>query len=552
MSDDRELAAGEDDDSDADSDLQYRRLRAPSESGESLQIPLLSQTVAQWSGRSDRSLGNGDVEVNGIALSTLKQQSRSELMRLANEYTRRYRDVDLTERDAKSIVMSGHQPTLFHPGVWFKNFALSSIGANVGAMPVNLVVDNDVCGPAAIKCPSFVDGRALTRLIDIDAAHAAVPYEVRSIVDETLFDSFSKRATAQVTDCFTAFGKQAKPLVSRLWQHVESARKSLGGSTALGAVLAAGRHCLEQEAGLQSLEIPISLVAQTQGFANFASSIMKNQSRFTQIYNARLVEYRAVHGIRSNAHPVPELEQTDGWLESPFWIWSNDQPQRKRLFTRQTGRAITLTDRAELELEIQLGDLPSALLEVAGRGIAIRPRALITTLYSRLLLSDLFLHGIGGAKYDQLTDLIASDFFGVTLSPFSTLTASMHLPLEYPMVIGVDRSKIKQELRKRKYHPERFINLTEVDSTEAMNWIDQKRAAIGSEKLTPLECHQAIGEANLKLQPFVAEQVEALRKELASVDDQIHNSRILNSREYSFCLFPDSLIDDLKRLSSCR
>ena len=135
--------------------------------------------------------------------------------------------------------------------------------------------------------------------------------------------------------------------------------------------------------------------------------------------------------------------------------------------------------------------------------------------------------------------------------PFSTVTATMHLPLGVPVVGQADRSEIRQQLRQRFWHPERFIDSAKVNSTEAVNWIDQKRAAIGSKELTPSERHQAINEANSKLQPFVAEQVEMLHQELANVDAQIHNSKILNSREYSFCLFPDSLIEDLKRMASC-
>ena len=42
-----------------------------------------------------------------------------------------------------------------------------------------------------------------------------------------------------------------------------------------------------------------------------------------------------------------------------------------------------------------LGDLP-------GLGIRLRTRALTTTMYARFLIGDLFVHGIGGAKYDEL------------------------------------------------------------------------------------------------------------------------------------------------------
>ena len=529
-------------DSQAESNLRYRRLRSPVASEQSLQIPPLAQTISSW---NDRIQPSSEIEVGGLELSSLQRLGRSELLDRAMGYSARYRDVDLADRDAQSIVMSGHQPLLFHPGVWFKNFALSSVGLAVGATPVNLVVDNDVCGSAAIKCPAFKDGRASTGLIDIDAAAAAMPYETRPIVDVELFASFADRASKSLKDCLAALGKDAEPLVSSLWPHVLSAKESLGDSASLGAVLAAGRHRLEQEIGLQTLEVPVSTVAQTEAFCHFAAAIMKEQSRFNASYNARLIEYRQLHRIRSSAHPVPELEQNDGWLESPFWVWRNAQPQRQRLFLKESGGTITLTDRAGWELVTKSVSLANTLSEMAGQQIAIRPRALITTLYSRLVLSDLFLHGIGGAKYDQLTDLIAIDFFDVALPVFSALTATMHLPFGHPLVSPHDRSELRNQIRQRRFHPERFI-----DSSDAEDLILRKRTAIENSTMNRFRRHQEIEEANQSMQPFVADQIEALQQKLFNAVDQIRNSRVLNSREYSFCLFPESLIDDLKQMAS--
>ena len=46
-------------------------------------------------------------------------------------------------------------------------------------------------------------------------------------------------------------------------------------------------------------------------------------------------------------------------------------------------------------------------------GVRIRPRALTLTLWARLCLSDLFIHGIGGAKYDRITDQLIRCYFGI-------------------------------------------------------------------------------------------------------------------------------------------
>ena len=47
-------------------------------------------------------------------------------------------------------LVAGHQPELFHPGVWFKNFALHRLAHQHGALPINLVVDTDTAKPATL------------------------------------------------------------------------------------------------------------------------------------------------------------------------------------------------------------------------------------------------------------------------------------------------------------------------------------------------------------------------------------------------------------------
>ena len=545
MSDDREVnvrVVG-DADSDAKHRLQYRRLRAPAGSGESLQIPPLVQTAAQWKPNDADSIAN--VQVGDFDMTTLRRRGRAELLRLATEYTRQYMDVDLSDRDQESIVMSGHQPQLFHPGVWFKNFALSSLAEKVNAMPVNLVVDNDICGPAAIRCPVFKDGKASTSLIRFDEAHPSVPFETRPIVENKIFETFPDRASEELKACFARFQKHSKPLVSDLWPHVRATRQSMGASASLGTVLAAGRHRLEKDAGLETLEIPISRVAETETFARFASSIVSQQERFNRSYNVRLLEYRELHKIRSTAHPVPELRTVDGWMEAPFWIWTVENPVRRPLFVRPFSNEIELSDLEGWKFHAASKSLAEAWRSLSETGISLRPRALITTMFCRLIMSDRFLHGIGGAKYDQLTDAIARDFCVVKPPPFSTLTATFRLPLGYPQVDQSNQSALRQQIRQLRFHPEKYIE----PSQPADELIARKQAAVDDAQMNRLDRHREIERANRLLQPCVAEHVESLTEELNQVSADLQNSRILNSREFSFCLFDESLIDDLKRLS---
>ena len=51
------------------------------------------------------------------------------------------------------LVVTGHQPELFHPGVWVKNFAAAAIAQAQGGVGLNLIVDNDIPKSTSIRVP---------------------------------------------------------------------------------------------------------------------------------------------------------------------------------------------------------------------------------------------------------------------------------------------------------------------------------------------------------------------------------------------------------------
>ena len=68
-------------------------------------------------------------------------------------------------------------------------------------------------------------------------------------------------------------------------------------------------------------------------------------------------------------------------------------------------------------------------MERERQGQKVRSRALTNTLFARLFLADLFVHGIGGGKYDELTDDIIRRFYGCEPPAFLVLSATRLLPL---------------------------------------------------------------------------------------------------------------------------
>ncbi|MDB4544982.1 hypothetical protein N9009_00305 [bacterium] len=528
--------------------LVYQKLRAPSLSGETLQVPLLSKLDDLWQANL-RRIASGHSTRFDRPLKEIQALGRAELIHRSLAYSGVYLD-DLPSVTSQNIIMSGHQPELFHPGVWYKNFVLSELGNRQSALAVNLVVDNDLCSHPSVSFPR-VPGQASnwqeTQLerVAMDAFAEEVPYESRPVIDWKLFESFGARLSERFCR-----GESAC-LINHLWRHVIVAASRLNNQpvVGLGQLVAAGRHRLESEYGLRTLEVPISHLAETSAFTCFFKSILSAADEFRLIHNSVLDEYRNAHQIRSESHPVPKLAEHDGWIEVPFWIWSDAECRRQRLYVRYREDQVLLSNLSGWEFTCSLADVDGQVSELKKTGVLIRPRALTTTLFSRLILSDLFLHGIGGAKYDELTNLIAQRFFEVRLPDFQTLTATMKLSNSFDLVSRPELTELDRELREIRFHPERFI---QEPSESVANLIAQKQAWAFGESAFPRtrERHVAIEKLNRQLAASAKPRVDSLKERRADRTGKKRASEILSSREFSFCLFDSSIMDELKQLAS--
>ena len=524
-----------------DTALEYRRLRAPREDGQMLMLPSLDR-VGEWAAENQvlrLAEARAEYDVQGRSLGELGAQARSELLQQALAYTRDYRDVD-EPRSADRIFLAGHQPQLFHPGVWFKNFTLSHLANRHRAVAINLLIDNDTVKGAAVKVPGGSVAAPVMRNIAFDASSSGIPYEERRIIDHDLFNSFGRRAAEHLRPLIR------DPLLSEFWPRVVD-RASASGN--LGECLAQARHQLEGQWGASTLEIPYSRICQSESFCWFVTHLLANLPRFWDVYNESLAEYRRLHRLRGATHPMPDLSAEDGWLEAPFWLWNREDPRRRAVFVRQGGDSLWLTDRAGCEIRLPItpeADASAAvdlLADLPRQGIKLRTRALTTTLWARLALGDLFMHGIGGAKYDQLTDVLIARFFGFTPPRFLTLSATLHLPIQQPSFQEEDLRDIDRRLRGLTYHPDRCLDLpTQIDGdrlfleamvAEKQGWIDT--APVGD---MARRRFLAIRRINHALQPWVANRREKLRRQRNELIRRQRAAAILSWREYAFCLYP--------------
>lgn len=517
------------------------RLRAPRGDGEVLALPPLSSVAALLS-VTDRA-ARCAYDMQGRSLCELSALARRELLDAARLYTAGYRDLpDMATGDR--VLLAGHQPQLFHPGVWYKNFALSHLAQTHGATAVNLVIDTDTMKDAALRVPGGTMERPQSRTVAFDDAAAEVPFSRRRIRNRRVFEDFGRTAGDWLRPLVS------DPLLDSYWPKVIARSQETDN---LGACLSQARHQVEGEWGAKTLELPQSHVCRFESFYWFVAHLLAHLPRFVEVYNAALLAYRRLHGIRSANHPVPELTGDGDWLEAPFWLTCEKQSGRRHLFVRYQAGELLLGDRQHCLAAIPLagehdaGRAVEALAELDTRGIQIQTRALTTTLFARLFLGDLFIHGIGGGKYDQLTDELIRRFFALEPPPFMVLSATIYLPVagSAPAVDGV--RDMERQLRQLEFHPEKYLHrkgLSADDGRRVDEWIRAKRSWIETPQTheNARQRCRSIRVANESLQPWLADERERL---LALRDEAARRSgadAILRWREYAFCLYPETTL----------
>jgi hypothetical protein len=522
--------------------LEHRRLRAPRGNREQFVDPPFEEVGRLLRDNQSRH-AELRYDLQGRCLSEVSRESREDLLQRAWQWTSQYRDVGATPTGSSApILLAGHQPQLFHPGVWFKNFALGTLADQHRAVGINLLIDSDALKTPNVRVPGGSVAHPHVVEIAMDRAGPVVPYEERTIRDRQMFRDFGRRAAEQIAPLVP------DPLVRDYWP-MAVARTSYTEN--LGACLAQSRHQLEARLGLNTLEIPQSWVCSMRCHGWFMAHLLAQLPRLRRIYNEVVEEYRRTHRVRSKAHPVPNLAQQGPWLEAPFWIWTADAPRRRRLFARQCAGEIALTDRHGLEIALPLsgdGDAGRAvdrLAELGRAGIRIRCRALLTTLWARLALGDLFLHGIGGAKYDHVTDALIRRFFGLTPPRFLVLSATLHLPIDRKRTTADQLRAIEHGLRELTYHPECHINgICGVAGSARGEVAALVRAKARWVRTAPTPenaraRYREIRRINEALQPYVAPVRQRLVTQRRQTAQALKAEAILSGREYAFCLFPE-------------
>ena len=515
------------------------RLRAPVGDREVLLQPAKEELRAVVR-RNRQRLSGYDLVTAGRSFAQLRLGMRRRVLALADEYMEQLTGRRLDPIDVDSpLVMTGHQPEICHPGVWIKNFVTDRLAHAMGGSGLALVLDSDLPHSLGLTVPRRArDGAAIEAFVyaaaqpgktyeqhrpddswDVEGFVRAVGSSMPLANDETLFGSFSeamKRARSQATT--------AADLVTR------------------------ARFRVERDAGLANREVPASRVCSTPEFFLFLLDIIVDLAGFARVYNKALAFYRKVHHVRGRANPLPDLEPD----EAPFWAYGTDEPRQPLRVRPERGGLRLLAGRSEF-FDIDQGELAGlragraevfdALAERLSREadlVRIRTRALTTTILLRLFVADVFIHGIGGAKYDTVTDEIVRQYYGVEPPDFITVSATLRLPLEPFPGSEEEERQLTHLIRDLRYNPDRHLPEREAEAPAVRVLMRRKGDLIGRKGRTARErreIFEAIRAVNDELARGVAEQLRAAHGKLDEVRRYVGFNRLLQRRDYAFVLY---------------
>ncbi len=487
---------------------------------------------------------------DAAALSTLAEANRGQrqgrqillLGRPADEWSAASSDVPLR-------FMFGHQPDFFHPGVWLKGVAAECLALAAGGTHSFLLVDSDVPGQIRLEWPEKDGDRLEKRSRSVGSGEA--PFEALS---------------AGLTDGMIAMLVEIRsPAASdALIPRFRSGFEALRSAPYVDRWIA-GFSAGNDELGLALPEfVRVSRLFKIDGpehasAAAFVAHLLLHAEAFAAAYNRAIADYRHKRGIRGTRHPIPDLETGPDRIELPLWLLRPAQP-RRRLFVSPAGRdAIRLSADETL---VGVAD-PTALRREPAKALAelcggwrIRPRALAQTMYARLCLCDLFIHGIGGAKYDQITDRVIRSFFEVEPPAFGCVSATLWLALNRFDAAEDELARLRRFHRDFRHNPQRYLANDPISPTlraclderaDAIHESERLREEAPRNRAARRAAYDRIRRANACLLADVPPALGVTPDRIDELERRIRHDRIAKHREWFFALYP---ADKLKQLAN--
>jgi len=430
--------------------------------------------------------------------------------------------------DTRIVVMTGHQPVIYHSGLLFKNQVLSEYVGSSDSIGINVIVDIDRGSAGQFFYP---DGKRDTPVLEKgDIYGQEGVYEFQSLNEH-------ERINKELSKCEEAL------LRLGFEQEALRVRKTLAlyNSIRPGSALVANmlvRRAFERSPDY--LEVPFSRLLDIPEVQKFLVSFISNFEKFHLTYNTSLHEHREEHNIKNLANPFPDLKQLKGYLELPFWFIDDSTGTRESCYLKREDKVLIFSNGERV-----IGKLTAENGADFPKEIRLVPGGMLVTLLLRTLFSDLFIHGRGGGRYDVFTDRFIRAYFAMIPPVFVTASGSRHL---FKDEIKWHEEFLEHEKQKREmiFRPKEFLDSSlwsEVEKSSLSELVEKKEALIAELKRRKSinEPAQEIGisirQVDENIKSIVSKKFDSISAEAKVI--QAGAEKIVYFREFPYFFFDD-------------
>ena len=426
-------------------------------------------------------------------LAQLRDSARQRLLEAAQRYVLRLSDVAqasgvtvpqtavLTCDPANQpIIMTGHQPVIFHAGLAFKYHCTeqAALGTAIG---VAVNIDTDEGDPGNFLYPQTDPEvkQSESRQLKLASASFCESTSLCGSVPLLPADQLEQR----IESIGTELSLTTESPTHKQFQQISEDYCRLANA---GVLAAEANSIVRRSRGIGSrlLELPLSAICCFPEILKLTASVLQNSESFAEAYNDSLKKYREIHRIHNQANPFPDLQSGPEGTELPFWAMNVDSQSRQPLFVRTVNGVTTLFAESKAVATVPCGEVVDALNNLLMQGFQIIPRGGLITTFLRLLLADLFVHGTGGGHYDQFATAFIRSWWKVEPSPFVIASASQFLFAERRSEIK-DQQSLNMNLRDLRFNPQRHFGtgiFTDSVESQLRTLYGQKQAAVAQLK----------------------------------------------------------------------
>jgi hypothetical protein len=392
----------------------------------------------------------------------------------------------------RPIVMSGHQPILFHCGILAKLIALDEIAKQTNAQPVWLVPDQDAVEPGIVRVPI--------------GSGAELSVETLNLID------------VPITPQFAAGSVEPQPIKEPPHRALEPISEWLDQYAMLGSLGEQFAYAtIEYACGCLGIEMPRLLFASellgSDAISELIETMIADPGRCARAYNAA-----------AQSHPdasVRALEINDDRIELPLWGCRS----------------------GEARVAIDSGNIESFERD------ELLPRGVLMSAIARAHLCDLFIHGTGGWIYDRIAEDWFNAWLGLTLAPMAMTTATHRLDLGFKPDETIDIDRAAWRAHHARHAPAMVGDDRAQERKDTLVAQITANRAVGKD---PLPIYRELQSLLITYRSEHADQIAGFQAQVERARAFKEQYALANDRTWSFVLFDQPSLTALDRATRKR